>query len=385
MEQETRLSGFLRSLRRFFPHIDFPMFLSVLPMVGAGLITMNSLRSENYFFEKQLISVGVAILLFFIFSAVDFHFLRGRRVIVALFGGVCLLLTALLLFGDIVKGARAWFDFGFFSFQPADVAKLVLVILLAKYFTRRHIEIAHVRHILVSGIYALILFGLVFLQPDFGSAVIIFLIWLGMLLVAGISWRHLAMVFLFGITAFAIFWFAIFADYQKERIVSFISPRADIMGSGYNAFQSVISIGSGGLTGKGVGFGTQSRLKFLPEYQTDFVFSAFAEEWGLVGILILFFCYGFFIFRLLRHTVFGETNFEMLFTLGLAIFFISHFIINVGMNIGLLPITGTPFPFMSYGGTHVLVEFAGLGILMGIRRHSARLHKAEMKNEFLGI
>ena len=147
----------------------------------------------------------------------------------------------------------------------------------------------------------------------------------------------------------------------------------------------MIAVGSGRVLGKGVGFGTQSRLKFLPEYQTDFVFSAFAEEWGFAGILIVFASYTFLILRILKIASQGETNFEVFYGLGLAIYFICHFFINVGMNIGLLPITGTPFPFMSYGGTHLLTEFAGLGILMSMRKHARHAHKEDMKKEFLGI
>jgi len=373
------------SIIRLFRHVDWLIVLAAVPLVGAGLVTMNSFVGENYFFEKQLISASIAFAAFLVCSVIDFRFLRRTIVVVLLFSGICLLLLALFILGQTVKGAQSWFDFGFFSFQPADFAKLMLVLLLAKYFARRHIEIAHVRHIFVSGAYALILFMLVFLQPDFGSAVIIFLIWFGMVLVSGISWKHLLAVFLLGAVTFGALWFFVFQDYQKDRVISFIYPRTDISGSGYNAFQSTIAVGSGQLLGKGLGFGTQSRLKFLPEYQTDFVFSAFAEEWGFVGALIIFFSYGFLVMRILKIAAHGETNFEILYGLGLAIFFISHFFINIGMNIGLLPITGTPLPFMSYGGTHLLTECIGLGILMSFRRYSQRVHKDDMKREFLGI
>ncbi len=381
----TARFNFVKRIGGFFSHIDWWLLGCVVPLVGGGLITMNSFVSENYFFEKQLGSVIVALIVFFVLSLIDFRFLRRSTIIVILFSVICSILAALFIFGRTVKGAQSWFDFGFFSFQPSDAAKLMLVFLLAKYFARRHVEIAHLRHIVISGVYTFLLFSLVFLQPDFGSAVIIFLIWFGMVLVAGISWRHLASVFLLGLCAFGALWFFVFQDYQKARVITFISPRADITGSGYNAFQSMIAVGSGQVMGKGVGFGTQSRLKFLPEYQTDFVFSAFAEEWGFTGIIIIFTSYAFLVIRILKIAARGETNFEVFYGLGLAIYFICHFFINVGMNIGLLPITGTPFPFMSYGGTHLLTEFAGLGILMSMRRTGERVHKDDMKKEFLGI
>ncbi|MCL5782044.1 MAG: FtsW/RodA/SpoVE family cell cycle protein, partial [Patescibacteria group bacterium] len=168
---------------------------------------------------------------------------------------------------------------------------------------------------------------------------------------------------------FALLWNFGFREYQKDRIRNFINPLADIRGAGYNAYQSTIAVGSGELWGKGLGYGTQSRLKFLPEYQTDFIFAAFSEEWGFAGVVILFTLYGVIIWRIIANALRGATNFEVLYGAGLAIFFIVHIAINVGMNIHLLPVTGTPLPLMSYGGTHILVEFIALGILMSMRRY----------------
>jgi len=365
---------------------DWLLFFSTLPIVGAGLITMNSFQSgNNYFFEKQLIWIAVAIIIFFILSLIDFRFLRRTDVLVSLFALGCISLIVLLLLNNVVRGSRSWFSFGGFSFQPSDPTKLLLILILAKYFSRRHIEIANIRHILVSGFYAFVLFFLVFLQPDFGSSVIIFLVWFGMVLLSGISKKHLIAVFLIGLLSFSVLWFYVFKDYQKERILSFLHPLTDVQDSGYNAYQSTIAVGSGKIFGKGVGYGTQSRLKFLPEYQTDFVFAAFAEEWGYFGVLLLFLLFMIIILQILRNAFHGDTNFEILFGLGLTIFFLSHFTINVGMNIGLLPVTGIPLPFMSYGGSHLLTEYAGLGILMGMRRYSRPIHKDSIKNEFIGV
>ena len=206
-----------------------------------------------------------------------------------------------------------------------------------------------------------------------------------MVLVSGISKKHLFLVFLLGAVSFVGLWTYAFKDYQKQRVISFLSPLADIRGSGYNAYQSTIAVGSGQVFGKGLGYGTQSRLKFLPEYETDFIFAAFAEEWGFVGVIMLFSFYGLVIWRILAIAVTGSTNFEVLFGLGLAILFFSQFAIHVGMNIGLLPVTGKTIPFMSYGGTHLLTEFMGLGILMGMRKYSRAAHKDTVKNEFLGL
>ena len=179
-------------------------------------------------------------------------------------------------------------------------------------------------------------------------------------------------------------WFFVFKPYQKDRILTFIHPFADIRGAGYNAYQSTIAVGSGEILGKGIGQGTQSKLHFLPEFQTDFIFASFAEEWGFVGTLILLGLYGVVIWRILAISYRGETNFEILYGLGIAIFFASHFLVHVGMNIGILPVTGITLPFMSYGGSHLLTEFMGLGILMSMRKYERVLHKDEMSNEFLG-
>jgi rod shape determining protein RodA len=225
---------------------------------------------------------------------------------------------------------------------------------------------------------------LVLLQPDFGSAMIILFIWLGIVLVSGISKVHLFSVFAIGLVVFASLWIFAFHPYQKARIYNFINPLTDIHKTGYNVFQSTIAVGSGELTGKGLGFGTQSRLKFLPVPQSDFIFAAFSEEWGFVGCaLILLLC--LVIWRILRTSSLGASNFEILFGMGIAIYFMGHIIVNIGMNLGLMPVTGIPLPFMSYGGSHLLTEFAGLGILMSMRKYGRSAHRDDMKNEFLGV
>jgi rod shape determining protein RodA len=187
-----------------------------------------------------------------------------------------------------------------------------------------------------------------------------------------------------GLLAFGGLWGFVFQDYQKERVKTFLNPLTDLQGAGYNAFQSTIAVGSGQLVGKGVGYGTQSRLEFLPEYETDFIFAAFSEEWGFVGVVILFMLYGLVIWRIVREAEHGESNFETLFALGLAVLFISHFIVHVGMNIGLLPVTGITMPFMSYGGSHLAMEFVGLGILSGMRGYRRIAQPHTLRGEFVG-
>lgn len=371
----------------FFRRIDWLLLLFILPIVSAGLVTMKSFvpgATEENFFGRQLIWIGVSLVVFFVFSFIDFRFLKRTDVLISLFLFFSGLLLLLFIVGHASHGARSWFSLGFFSFQPADMMKLVVILVLAKYFSRRHVEIRNIKHIFISALYALIPFVLVLLSPDFGSAIILFCIWFGMTLVSGISKTHLAMVGVGVLLVFVVLWTSVFAPYQKARIANFLNPLANIHGSGYNALQSTIAVGSGQILGKGLGFGTQSRLKFLPEYQTDFVFAAFAEEWGFIGSILILALFGLVIWRILHNASLGATNFEMLYGMGVAIYFMSHIFINIGMNLGILPVTGITLPFMSYGGSHLLTEFMALGILMSIRGYARPAHRDDMKNEFLG-
>ncbi len=365
--------------------VDWWLFFSIIPIMGAGMVAMNSFLGDGNFFGRQLMWACLGLLIMMASSWIDFRFLRRTGAVVTIYAISIAMLLAVFAFGYAAKGAKSWISLGGFSVQPADFAKVALIILLAKYFSRRHVEIKHIRHILVSGIYAAIPFALVALQPDFGSAITIFLIWFGMVLVSGISKKHLALVVGTGAVAFVLLWNFGFKEYQKHRIMNFIHPMADVRGSGYNAYQSVIAVGSGGLVGKGVGYGTQSRLSFLPEYETDFIFAAFAEEWGFVGVIILLVLFGLVFARIFSVARKGETNFETLFALGVAVLFMSHLTVNIGMNIGLMPVTGIPVPFMSYGGSHLLAECIAIGIIMGMREYGRPIHRDGIKNEFLGV
>lgn len=375
------LNKFFNSVRS----IDWLLLGAIIPIIFAGLFTMSSFSDSNIFFNRQIIWIGISLCTFFFLSTIDFKFLRKTQVVFGLYLAIIFVLLLLFLVGATVKGAQGWFSFGAFSIQPSEFAKLALILLLAKYFSRRHIEIKNLRHIIVSGVYAGIIFVLVALQPDFGSALIVFAIWFGMVLVSGISKKHLLLVFTLVVLTVGFLWNFVFYEYQKQRIMTFIHPLEDIRGAGYNAYQSTITVGSGQILGKGLGYGTQSRLKFLPEYQTDFIFAAYAEEWGFVGVIVLFGLYILVLWRILNTAMNGATNFEVLFGVGLAIMFVAHLIVHIGMNVGIMPVTGITIPFMSYGGSHLLVTFIALGILQSMRRYSSSVHKDLMKNEFLGV
>lgn len=360
----------MRTLRMLFTGFDVWLFAAALALTLMGLVTMYTFTGDNFFFQRQIIWIGISIFLMLLVMLPDYRFLRTGNTTFLLYMLSVASLILVLFIGEVTLGAQSRFDLGFFSLQPSDPAKLILIAVLAKYFSKRHELIGDFRHIVVSGFYALLVFGLVFIQPDFGSAIILFFIWFGMVLVAGIKLQHLALVFLIGSLAFGGMWQFAFQDYQKQRIMTFLDPLSDIQGAGYNAYQSTIAVGSGQLLGKGIGYGTQSKLEFLPEYETDFIFAAFAEEWGLVGVAMLFMLFGVVIWRLLLFAVRAATNFERLFATGVAILITSHFFVHIGMNIGLLPVTGTTVPFLSYGGTHLITEFVGLGMVMAMSRYT---------------
>ncbi len=359
----------MNQLRTLFAGLDVILFFSVISLSLMGLVTVYSHVGDNAFFNRQIIWISVATIALFIAMIPDYRFLRTGNIAFVSYLITVFFLVLVLLIGEITLGAQSRFDLGFFSLQPSDPAKLILILVLAKYFAKRHELIGDFTHIIISGLYALLIFGLVFIQPDFGSAIILFMVWLGMVLVSGIKVRHLITVFVLGVITFGLMWQFAFQPYQKERIMTFIDPLSDIQGAGYNAYQSTVAIGSGQVFGRGIGYGTQSKLLFLPEYETDFIFAAFAEEWGLIGVVLLFGLFFLVIWRLLKNAVEGATNFERLFSAGVAVLFIAHFFVHIGMNIGILPVTGTTIPFLSYGGSHLLTEFIAVGMVMGMSRY----------------
>ena len=365
-------------------NIDWWFLLAILPISIFGILTMSSLTLGDVYLRHQGLWVMVGVGIFVIMSSLDFSFLKSTKIVMTMYVLINLLLATTLILGNLVKGSKAWLSLGGISIQPVDFAKIVLIILLAKYFSKRHMEIQHMRHIIVSFIYAMIPITLVMLQPDFGSAMVLFGIWFIMLLLSGLSRKHFLMMTALGMVTVVILWTSVFKIYQKDRILNFLDPKRDIRGSGYNVYQSQIAIGSGGLLGKGVGFGTQSRLNFLPEHETDFIFAGFAEEWGFVGVFILLSLLAIICMRILYVSYTGRDNFDTLLGGGVFAWFLIHITINIGMNLGLLPVTGIPLPFMSYGGSHFLAECIALGFVSSsfLHRTAGRRH---YKNEFLGL
>jgi rod shape determining protein RodA len=372
----------LRSLFTFSG--DWTLFFPALTLSLIGILTISTFGQGESLATRQLLWLAIAFCVYLGLSALDLRFIRRTSVVMALYTIAFVLLASLLLLADPVQGARSWFSFGPISFQPADLAKFALIVLLAKYLSRRHVEIEDFRHIIVSGGYALTLIFLIIVEPDMGNAIIVGVIWLGMMLVSGISKKHLAILGIFIVAVSSALWLEGLKPYQRTRIISFVNPAADIHGSGYNAYQAKIAVGSGELFGKGIGYGTQSKLRFLPEYQTDFIFAAFAEEWGFAGVVLLFSLYALLFTRLAQIARAAATNFDAFFTLGVLVLFAAHVAMHTGINLGLLPVTGTTIPFMSSGGSHLLLEFAALGIVTSLARHSRATVRDISTKEYLG-
>ncbi len=366
--------------RLFF---DWTLLLPALTLSLLGILTMSTFGQGSSLAPRQLLWLAVALSAYLGLSALDLRFIRRTSVVMSLYVVAFILLALLLLVADPVLGARAWFSLGPISFQPADFAKLALLALLAKYLSRRHVEIGDSRHIIVSGAYALTLALLILVEPDMGNAIVFGTLWLGMMFVSGISKKHLALLGLIACIAAASLWFGGLKPYQRTRIISFVNPASDIRGSGYNAYQAKIAVGSGELFGKGIGYGTQSKLRFLPEYQTDFIFAAFAEEWGFIGVVLLFSIYALLFARLAQIARFAATNFDAFFTLGILILFTAHLALHTSINLGLLPVTGTTIPFMSSGGSHLMLEFASLGIVTSLARSGRSAARDISTNEYL--
>ncbi len=334
------------------------------------MVTMNTIGQGSDFLSRQIIWLLISVVIFFLATQFDHRPLRRQGILLGSYVLTILVLTTLFVIGSAFQGAQSWFDLGWFAIQPADPAKLVVILLLAKYFSRRHVEIAALRHVIVSFLYIVPIVGLLILQPDFGSAMVILALWLAILIVSGIPIRRLLLLFGIGAGLLVIAWNFVFLDYQQQRILTFFDPYADISGSGYNVYQSLVAVSAGGWVGQGVGEGTQSRLGFLPEYETDFVFAAFVEEWGFVGGIIIFVLFGLIIYRLTMLSRVAETNFESLYLLGFASLILIHFCLHVGINLGVLPATGITLSFMSYGGSHLITFYTGLGLAVAMTRRT---------------
>jgi rod shape determining protein RodA len=276
------------------------------------------------------------------------------------------LLLLVLAFGKTVSGTTGWFDFGGFSLQPVEFIKIILIIFLARYYSGVSIKLSPFKHLVLSGLGALVFVILVLLQPDFGSAVLLFMLWAGMIIISGFKKKYILIIAAIVVLTFVSGWFVFFDAYQKDRLMTFVNPTADPLGDGYNINQAMIAVGSGGLIGRGIGFGSQSQLKFLPESQTDFIFAVISEELGFLGVSLVIILFGIIFYRLIRAARLINNDFGVYFLLGACILLFIEMFINIGMNIGIMPVVGISLPFLSYGGSAIISSMLIIGICESI-------------------
>ncbi|MBU1045566.1 rod shape-determining protein RodA [Patescibacteria group bacterium] len=356
----------------YFKKFDWPLVLTAIILTGIGLLSLysSSLGIVGSFlnFNKQLIFLGVGLTLMIILSFVDYRGLKDNSYLILVFYALGIIaLIGLLVFNNPIRGVRSWYKIGQAAIAPVEFLKIVIIALLAKYFSARHVEMYKFRHIILSGLYIALPVFLVFLQPDVGSVLVLIFLWIGILAVSGIHLRHFLILSLCGLILFVFAWGFLLRDYQKERVISFVLPDYEPLQAGWNQRQTKIAIGNGGIIGRGVGNGSQTQQGFLPEPQTDFIFSAIAEEFGflaIIGIILLFLV---FFWRVTSIALRADNNFSRLFALGVGFVVIAQFFINIGSNIGYLPVIGVPLPFISYGGSFLIAMFIAIGILQNIK------------------
>ena len=315
----------------------------------------------------QLLSVIIGLLVFVVTVWFNYRYLTFFAV--PLYLAVIASLVAVLLFGTTTRGTRGWFDFGGVSFQPSSLASILLTICFASYFVWARERINRLPFLVGAILMLALPAALIVVEPDIGNTGILVGVWLLLLHLTPLKLNRLLALYGLAVVALPLLWFNL-EPYQRGRLLSFMNPAADPLGSGYNLTQSVIAVGSGGLTGRGWGRGTQSHLQFLPEQHTDFIFATFAEEQGFVGAFVVLFLFGLLIWRCIG--VIRQTNdyLGQLLAAGVMGWFAIHVVVNVGMNIGIAPITGIPLPLVSYGGTAMLTAWLGLGLIESTSMHA---------------
>lgn len=359
---------------RFWKNFDWILALAAGLLLALGLLVIYStsfkaadlvapVKAEN---QLLFATLGVAGL----FAAARFDYHAWARLSYILYGITIALLLIVMVSGHSALGATRWIDIGFFQFQPSEFAKLALIIFFANYFSQRYDRLDRFRYVLISLVYLAVPVLLVLRQPDLGTAMVLMAIWLVMAVAAKVRWQHFAI--LLGAAALALpFALRFLHPYQLKRLETFLNPTADQLGTGYNVVQSTIAVGSGQLFGRGLASGSQSQLNFLPSQATDFIFAVLSEKLGMVGGLLVI---GLFMTVLVRGYMIAaqaRDRFGFFLAAGITTMLLFHAVVNIGMNIGLLPVTGIPLPFISYGGTSLLVSMIGIGLLesVAVRRH----------------
>jgi len=361
--------NFIRNIGLYFREVDLPLFATIVAISLFSILNMYGINGSGPLFAKQIIFVAIGLGVMVLFSFFNYRYLKNYSFPVLLLYFVSIVLLLFTFYSHSVRGINAWIVFGAFTFEPAELAKLMLIVLMAKYFSQRHIHINQFKHILIPGIYYGVPVLIILAQPDLGSAIIFSLIWISILAAVGINKRHFFLLVVLAIVVSYGSWIFVLKPYQKDRLLTFVNPTRDPKGSGYNLIQSKIAIGSGYWFGNGLGKGSQTTLGFLPESHNDFVFAAAAEQFGFVGITLIGGAILFIVYRILGIGKAAVSNFGKIFSIGTAVLILSHALIGASVNIGLMPVTGIPFPFLSYGGSYLISIMSGLGILQSIKRY----------------
>jgi rod shape determining protein RodA len=350
-------------------HLDLPLLVTVLLLCGYGLLVLFSATDQDPGkVERQILRLGMALGVMLALAQVHPAVLRRWAAPVYLAG--VLMLVAVLIVGDIGKGAQRWLDLGVVRFQPSELLKVAVPMMLAWFLSGRPLP-PSAWHILAGAVLIAVPTLLIFLQPDLGTAVLVVGSGAMVLFLAGMSWRLILGVAVLVVSLAPVLWYLL-RDYQRQRVLTFLDPTTDPLGSGYHIIQSQIAIGSGGLHGKGWFNGTQSHLEFLPERTTDFIFAVLGEELGLTGALVLMTIYLVIILRGLYIASMARDTFGRLLAGGLTLIFFIYVFVNTGMVSGLLPVVGVPLPLVSYGGTSLVTIMGGFGIIMSIHTHRKR-------------
>ncbi len=365
-------------LKRFFPlfrDFDWVLFASVAILVlfglaGIGSVGLSREPVDFLFLRKQAVFLVLGLLVMFAFAFA--HPTRWRFATPAIYLFSVLLLAGVLIFGLTVRGMTGWFSIAGLRVQPVEIAKVALILVFAKYAAEHLFWARQWKIFLRTGLLLLLPAILILLQPDAGSASVLIILWLGILFAVGIRRSHLFII-LSGAAILAISaWFLVLAPYQKDRLLTLVNPDRDPLGSGYNVTQSLIAVGSGKFFGRGLGFGAQSQMKFLPESQTDFIFAVLAEELGFAAVSVILLAFAVFFKRAIGIARRIGDPYAQFVAIGIVIVIFYEMFVNIGMNVGLMPVTGITLPFVSYGGSSLLAHMAMLGLLEGIAMHSVK-------------
>ncbi|MFA5420415.1 MAG: rod shape-determining protein RodA [Patescibacteria group bacterium] len=357
-------------LKEHFLKFDWIVFSSVLLLSLFGLAEIYSvaLGKESFSldnFNNQILYIALGIISVFLLSFIDYNAIKSFSNYFYVFGVFILVLV--LFVGKTARGTTGWFEVFGFSIQPVEFAKIILIIFLARFFSNTSLRGRPFKIFSISFLGSFFLIFLVLLQPDFGPSAIMAAFWFLMFVLAGnLKWKHILIIIIPFIAVASLSWTFYLKDYQKSRILVFLNPAEDSLGEGYNVSQALIAVGSGGLTGRGIGFGSQSQLKFLPEAQNDFIFSVISEELGFLGSSLLLLLFFILFSRLLFLVKRMKDDFSVFLILGgLVLIFIQMFI-NIGMNIGIMPVVGISLPFVSYGGSATIASFVLIGLIQSV-------------------